>query len=142
PESVGQASQLVVLRIGCPSAFVHTFCLAAQGFDGNLVCRLDQFMCHRFKLFQDRGGISKLCAGRQVFQVGRLVACDRGERRKRAVQLVSRFAGTPGTEWLRLTPIDVPKDQWGTLGLPPLPESPPLPFTADDAFPAWPRWRS
>jgi hypothetical protein len=59
---------------------VHTFCLAALGFDGNPVCRLDEFMRHRFKLVQDRGGISKLCAGRKVFQVGCLVACYRGER--------------------------------------------------------------
>ena len=78
----GRRPRLVVLRIGCPSVFVQTFCLAAQGFDGNPVCRLEEFVRHRFKLFQDRGGISKLCAGRKVFQVGRLVACDRGERRK------------------------------------------------------------
>src|SRR5262249_53481449 len=71
---------LVVLRIGCPGVFVRTFCLAAQGFDGNPVRRLDEFMRHRLKLFQDRGGLSKLGAGRKVFQVGRLVACDRGER--------------------------------------------------------------
>ncbi len=29
--------------------------------------------------------------------------------------------------------------QWGLMGLPPLPESPPLPFAPDDAFPAWMR---
>ncbi len=29
--------------------------------------------------------------------------------------------------------------QWGVVGLPPLPEAPPLPFTPEDAFPAWMR---
>ena len=36
-------------------------------------------------------------------------------------------------------PIAAAYIHWGTLGLPPLPESPPLPFAADDAFPAWMR---
>ena len=84
--------KLVVLWIGCARVSAHSFHLAAQVFYGNPVCRLDEFLRHRFKLFQDTGGISKLCAGRKVFQVGRLVACDRGERRERAAQLVSRFA--------------------------------------------------
>jgi hypothetical protein len=45
----------VVLWIGRTSVFVHTFCDAAQGFDGNPVCRLDEFARHRLKLFQDTG---------------------------------------------------------------------------------------
>jgi thiosulfate reductase cytochrome b subunit len=36
-------------------------------------------------------------------------------------------------------PIAAAYIQWGTLGLPPVPESPPLPFAPDDAFPAWMR---
>ena len=43
---------------------VHTFCLTAQGLDGDPVYLLDEFRCHRFKLFQDGGGFIKLSAGR------------------------------------------------------------------------------
>lgn len=46
------------------STFVHTFCLTAQGLDGDPVYLLDQFLCYGFKLFQDGGGFIKLCAGR------------------------------------------------------------------------------
>ena len=43
---------------------VHTFCLEAQGPDGDPVYLLDEFLCYRFKLFQDGRGFIKLCAGR------------------------------------------------------------------------------
>ena len=36
----------------------------AQGLDGDPVYLLDEFLCHRFELFQDGGGFIKLCAGR------------------------------------------------------------------------------
>ena len=44
--------------------FVHTFCLTSQGLDGDPVYLLDEFMCYRFKLFQEGGGCLKLCTGR------------------------------------------------------------------------------
>jgi hypothetical protein len=44
--------------------FVHTLCLTAQALDGDPVYLLDEFLCYRFKLFQDGGGFIKLCAGR------------------------------------------------------------------------------
>jgi ribose 5-phosphate isomerase B len=56
--------KLVVLRTGCPIVFAHTFCLTAQGLDGDPVYLLDEVLCHRFKLFQDGGGFMKLSAGR------------------------------------------------------------------------------
>ena len=56
--------KLIVLTTGCPILFVHTFYLTAQGIDGDPVCLLDEFLCDRFKLFQDGGGSIKLCAGR------------------------------------------------------------------------------
>ena len=44
--------------------FVQTLCLTTQGLDGDPVYLLDEFMCYRFKLFQEGGGFLKLCAGR------------------------------------------------------------------------------
>jgi len=38
--------------------------LTVQDLDGDPVYLLDEFLCYRFKLFQDRGGFIKLCAGR------------------------------------------------------------------------------
>ena len=40
--------------------FVHTFCLTAQGLDGDPVYLLDEFMCYRLKPFQDGGGFIKV----------------------------------------------------------------------------------
>jgi hypothetical protein len=60
PRSVG----LIVLRTDCPRVFVQTLCLTTQGLDGDPVYLLDEFMCYRFKLFQEGGGFLKLCAGR------------------------------------------------------------------------------
>ena len=56
--------ELIVLSTGSPMRFVHTFCLTAQGLDGEPVYLLDEFLCYRFKLFQDGGGFFKPCAGR------------------------------------------------------------------------------
>jgi hypothetical protein len=39
-------------------------CMTAQGLDGNPVYLLDEFLCYRFKLFQDGTGFTELCAGR------------------------------------------------------------------------------
>ncbi len=44
--------------------FVPTFRLTAQGFDGDPVDLLDEFLCDLFKLLQDGGGFINLCAGR------------------------------------------------------------------------------
>src|SRR5262249_23004234 len=41
--------KLLVLRTGCPRVFVHTFCLTAQGLDGDPVYLLDELLCYRFK---------------------------------------------------------------------------------------------
>src|SRR5262249_20510635 len=35
---------------------------------------LDEFLCYRFKLFQDGGGFIKLCASRKVLQAAREIA--------------------------------------------------------------------
>ena len=42
--------------------------MTAQGLHGNPVYLLDEFLCYRFKLFQDGGGFFKLCAGRELLQ--------------------------------------------------------------------------
>ena len=68
------------------------FYLMAQGFDGDPVYLLDEFVCYRFKLFQDGGGFIKLCAGRQLLQVAREIAGGRRKLREHAAAFVSRFA--------------------------------------------------
>jgi len=72
--------------------FVHTFCLTAQGRDGDSVYLFDEFLCYRFKLFQDGGGFIKLCASRNILQAARKVAGGRRKLREHAAAFVSRFA--------------------------------------------------
>ena len=76
--------------------FVHTLDPTAQGLDGDPVYLLDEFLCHRFKLFQDGGGFIKLCAGRQLLQAAREIARGRREFREHAAAFVSRFAQPRG----------------------------------------------
>ena len=66
--------------------------MTAQGLDGDPVYLLDEFLCHRFKLFQDGGGFIKLCAGRKILQAAREIAGGRRKLREHAAALVSRFA--------------------------------------------------
>src|SRR3954454_1306455 len=83
--------EFIVLSTGCPRVFVQTLCLAAQGLDGDPVYLLDEFMCYRFKLFQDGDGFFKLCAGRNILQAARKVSGGRRELREHATAFVSRF---------------------------------------------------
>ena len=71
--SVGQLSQLLVLRTGRRMVFAHTFRLTAQGLDGDPIHLLDEFMCYRVEVFQEAGGFIKLRAGRQLLQTAREV---------------------------------------------------------------------
>ena len=66
--------KLLVLRTGRRMVFAPTFCLTAQGLDGDPIYLLDEFMCCRVKLFQDAGSFIKLRAGRQLLQAAREVA--------------------------------------------------------------------
>jgi hypothetical protein len=86
------ASGLVVSRIDGSGYFAWSFCLTAQGLDGDLVNLLDEFLCYRFKLFQDGPGFIKLCAGRQILQATREIARGRRKLREHAAAFVSRFA--------------------------------------------------
>ena len=84
--------ELIVLSTGSPMMFVHTFCLTSQGLDGDPVYLLDEFMCYRFKLFQEGGGFIKPCASRNILQAARKVAGNRRKLREHAAAFVSRFA--------------------------------------------------
>src|SRR5882724_5486287 len=68
------------------------FCLTTQGLDGYAVYLLDELVYYRFKLFQDGGGLIKLCAGSQLLQAARVIASDRRKHREHAAAFVSRFA--------------------------------------------------
>ena len=70
--------------------------MTAQGLDGDPVYLLDEFLCDRFKLFQDGGGFIKLCAGRQILQAAREIAGGRRKLREHAAAFVSRFAQARG----------------------------------------------
>src|SRR5438874_12450331 len=72
--------------------FVHTFCLTSQGLDGDPVYLLDEFMCYRFKLFQEGGGFIKSCASRNILQAARKVAGGSRKLREHAAAFVSRLA--------------------------------------------------
>ena len=82
----------IVLSTARPIMFAHSFCLTAQGLDGDPVYLLDEFMCYRFKLFQEGGGFIKPCASRNILQAARNVAGGRRKLREHAAALVSRFA--------------------------------------------------
>jgi hypothetical protein len=55
------------LKIDCARAFIRSFSLMAQLLDGDSIYLLDEFMRDRFKLFQYRGGLINLSAGRKIF---------------------------------------------------------------------------
>ena len=57
-------SGLVVSWIDCSGYFAWSFCLTAQGLDGDPIYLLDEFMRYRVELFQEAGGFIKLPAGR------------------------------------------------------------------------------
>src|SRR5437868_11897170 len=84
--------KLIVLRTGRHIVLIHTFCLTSQGLDGDPVYLLDEFMCYRFKLFQEGGGFIKPCASRSILQAARKVAGGRRKLREHAAAFVSRFA--------------------------------------------------
>src|SRR5260370_15303041 len=66
--------------------------MMAQGLYVLLVNLLDDIVCYRFKLYQERPDFIKLCAGRQLLQVAREIAGGRRKLREHATALVSRFA--------------------------------------------------
>src|SRR5260370_27189857 len=84
--------KLIVLWTGRPIGLIHTFCLTAQGLDGNSVYLLDEFMSNRLELFQDEVGFIKPCASRNILQAARKVAGGRRKLREHAAAFVSRFA--------------------------------------------------
>jgi hypothetical protein len=62
--TLGKAPKLIVLSTDCPRVFVHTCYLTTQFLNGDPVYLPGEFLCDRFKLFQERGGFVNLCAGR------------------------------------------------------------------------------
>src|SRR6516225_10166590 len=84
--------QPAVSGAGCPVGAVGRLRLLPKRFDGELPGQPGQFGRTLVKLFHDGEGFLEQSAGRQVLQVGRQIAGDRGERRKHATELVSRFA--------------------------------------------------
>ena len=87
--------KLIVLRIGCPKVFVHTFYLTTQSLNGDPVYLLGEFLCYRFKLFQEGGGFIRPCASRNILQAARKVAGDRRKLREHSAAFVSGFAQAP-----------------------------------------------
>jgi hypothetical protein len=76
--------------------FVHPFSLAAQGLDGDSVRLFDEFICYRFKLFQDGGGCVKPRGGRKILQIAREIAGDGRKLREQTATFVGRFAQSRG----------------------------------------------
>ena len=66
--------------------------LPPKSFDREPACQPGEFGRTLVKLLHDREGFLEPSAGRKVFQVGRLIAGDCGERRKHAAEFVCRFA--------------------------------------------------
>ena len=63
-----------------------------KGFDHESAGQPGEIGRTPFQLLHDGEGFPEQSAARKVFQIGRLIAGGRGERRKHAVELVSRFA--------------------------------------------------
>ena len=84
--------QPAVSGAGCPVGVVGRLRLLPKRFDREPACQPGEFGRTPVKLLRDGEGFGEQSAGRKILQVGRLIADGRGERRKHAVELVSRFA--------------------------------------------------
>ena len=69
---------------GCPVGVIGSLRLLPKRFDREPPGQPGQFGRTLVKLFHDGEGFLEQSAGGQVFQVGRQIAGDRGERRKHA----------------------------------------------------------
>src|SRR5260370_29949 len=66
--------------------------LGAKGCGGEAAWQPGEFGGTLGKLLDDGEGFLEQSVGRKVFQIGRLITGDRGERRKHAAEFVGRFA--------------------------------------------------